>query len=243
MRGNNIISKFIRENKQYYYINLKNSRQTDPINFFQPPVTLAVRSQPPAGKNLTTPSILSGKYGLLSKEETQEDAKRIEATSFETANQHFEKEPDGDGGSAVQLYAKQSSTAEAASGKFLEVVELADAASGLAEFIVSRKESLVQIFLVGNKLKDEGVITIAKALEEDFPRLTEVDLSTTWIRRAGAMVLAQAVVGKPGFKVLNINGNYISDEGVEDVKEIFKNSPDLLGPLDYNDPGEGNPFF
>ncbi|KAJ0625025.1 putative WPP domain, leucine-rich repeat domain superfamily, WPP domain superfamily [Helianthus annuus] len=133
------------------------------------------------------------------------------------------------------------------SAKFLEVVELAgnyitaEAASGLAEFIVARKESLVKILLSRNELKDEGVITIAKALEEDFPRLTEVDLSFNMIRRAGAKVLAQAVVGKPGFKVLNINGNYISDEGVEDVKEIFKNSPDMLGPLDDNDP-EGEEY-
>ncbi|KAM0071670.1 putative WPP domain, leucine-rich repeat domain superfamily, WPP domain superfamily [Helianthus debilis subsp. tardiflorus] len=133
------------------------------------------------------------------------------------------------------------------SAKFLEVFELAgnditaEAASALAEFIVARKESLVKILLSENELKDDGVITIAKALEEDFPRLTEVDLSTNMIRRAGARVLAQAVVGKPGFKVLNINGNYISDEGVEDVKEIFKNSPDLLGPLDDNDP-EGEEY-
>ncbi|MFS7909260.1 putative WPP domain, leucine-rich repeat domain superfamily, WPP domain superfamily [Helianthus anomalus] len=133
------------------------------------------------------------------------------------------------------------------SAKFLEVVELAgnditaEAASGLAEFIVARKESLVKILLSDNELEDEGVITIAKALEEDFPRLTEVDLSFNMIRRAGAKVLSQAVVSKPGFKMLNINGNYISDEGVEDVKEIFKNSPDLLGPLDGNNP-EGEEY-
>ncbi|KAI7742506.1 hypothetical protein M8C21_019426 [Ambrosia artemisiifolia] len=60
-------------------------------------------------KNLTTPSILSRKYGLLSKEEAEEDSKRIEAAAFETANQHFEKVPDGDGASAVQIYAKESS--------------------------------------------------------------------------------------------------------------------------------------
>ncbi|MFS7909268.1 putative WPP domain, leucine-rich repeat domain superfamily, WPP domain superfamily [Helianthus anomalus] len=186
-------------------------------------------------------SLLPSDLNRRPEETREEDAKRIEATAFETANQHFEKEPDGDGGSAVQLYAKQSSTAEAASGKFLEVVELAEAASGLAEFIVARKESLVKIPLAGNKLKNKDAIIIAKALEEDFPRLTEVDLSFNMIRRAGAKVLSQAVVSKPGFKMLNINGNYISDEGVEDVKEIFKNSPDLLGPLDGNNP-EGEEY-
>ncbi|XP_076900004.1 RAN GTPase-activating protein 2-like [Bidens hawaiensis] len=133
------------------------------------------------------------------------------------------------------------------SAKLLEVVEIAgnditaEAASGLADLFTARKESLVKILLSENELKDEGVIVIAKALEGDFSRLTEVDLSTNMIRRAGARVLAQTVVGKPGFKLLNINGNYISDEGVEDVKEIFKDSPDLLGPLDDNDP-EGEEY-
>jgi hypothetical protein len=45
-------------------------------------------------KNLTTPSIFSRKYGLLSKEEAEVDAKEIEDAAFVTATQHFEKEPD-----------------------------------------------------------------------------------------------------------------------------------------------------
>src|ERR1044072_8941238 len=60
-------------------------------------------------KNLTTPSIFSRKYGLLSKEEAEEDAKQIEDVAFANAAQHFEKVPDGDGSSAVQIYAKESS--------------------------------------------------------------------------------------------------------------------------------------
>ncbi|KAL8192059.1 hypothetical protein R6Q57_028180 [Mikania cordata] len=133
------------------------------------------------------------------------------------------------------------------SAQFLEVLEMAgneitaDAASDLSDLIIAKKESLVKISLSENELKDDGVLVIAKALEEDFPRLIEVDFSTNGIRRAGARVLAQVVVGKSGFKLLNINGNYISDEGVEDVKEIFKHSSHLLGPLDENDP-DGEDF-
>ncbi|GJS50399.1 Ran GTPase-activating protein 1 [Tanacetum coccineum] len=129
----------------------------------------------------------------------------------------------------------------------LEVLEMAgndftaEAASALAALVLAKKESITKIGLSENELKDEGAIVIAKALEEDISRLTEVDLSTNMIRRAGARVLSQAVVGKPGFKLLNINGNFLSDEGVEDVTEIFKNSPDLLGPLDENDP-EGEEY-
>ncbi|KAL3582423.1 hypothetical protein D5086_016755 [Populus alba] len=59
--------------------------------------------------NLTTKSIFTQKYGSLSKEEAEENAKRIEDVAFATANEHYEKEPDGDGSSAVQLYAKECS--------------------------------------------------------------------------------------------------------------------------------------
>nr|ANZ72465.1 RANGAP-GFP-BLRP [synthetic construct] len=60
-------------------------------------------------KNITTPSIFSRKYGLLSVEEAEQDAKRIEDLAFATANKHFQNEPDGDGTSAVHVYAKESS--------------------------------------------------------------------------------------------------------------------------------------
>lgn len=59
--------------------------------------------------NLTTPSIFTRKYGLLTQQEAEEDAKRIEDLAFAAANKHFQNEPDGDGTSAVQIYAKESS--------------------------------------------------------------------------------------------------------------------------------------
>ncbi|KAB1214221.1 RAN GTPase-activating protein 2 [Morella rubra] len=60
-------------------------------------------------KNLTTKSVFTQKYGSLSEEEAAENAKRIEDVAFATANKNYEEEPDGDGGSAVQLYAKECS--------------------------------------------------------------------------------------------------------------------------------------
>lgn len=123
----------------------------------------------------------------------------------------------------------------------LEVLELAgndittEAASALAG-LISEKPLLKKLNLAGNELKDEGAIKIGKALEEGHDQLKEVDMNTNSIRRTGAKVLAQAVVRKPGFKLLNINGNFISDEGVEEVKKIFENCPCALGPLDENDP-------
>ncbi|KAJ0246383.1 RAN GTPase-activating protein 1 [Hirschfeldia incana] len=128
----------------------------------------------------------------------------------------------------------------------LEVVELAGnditvkSAGKLAEWIAS-KQSLAKVNLSENELKDEGTILIAKALEEGHDQLVEVDMSTNMMRRAGARALAQSVLEKRGFKLLNINGNFISEEGVDEVNEMFKDSPEKLGPLDDNDP-EGEDF-
>ncbi|KAJ4956464.1 hypothetical protein NE237_013247 [Protea cynaroides] len=128
----------------------------------------------------------------------------------------------------------------------LEVLEMAgnditsEAAPAIAACIKA-KQLLTKLNLAENELKDEGAIVIAKALEEDHNQLREVDLSTNSIRRVGARLLAQAVVDKPEFKLLNIDGNFISDQGIDELKEIFKKSPEVLGPLDENDPeGEGD---
>lgn len=132
------------------------------------------------------------------------------------------------------------------SAPLLEVLDMAgndisaEAASVLAECI-NEKQSLVKLNLSENELKDEGVIRIIAALESGHGQLKEVDFSTNSIRRAGARVLAQAVVGKPGFKLLNLDGNFISEEGVDELKSIFKADPSLLGSLDENDP-EGNEY-
>ncbi|XP_042988375.1 RAN GTPase-activating protein 1 isoform X1 [Carya illinoinensis] len=123
----------------------------------------------------------------------------------------------------------------------LEVLEMAGnditakAASSLAACIAA-KQYLTKLNLSENELKDEGASVLSKALEMGLHHLNEVDLSTNSIRRVGARLLAQAVVHKPGFKLLNIDSNFISDEGIDEVKLIFKNSPSLLGPLDENDP-------
>lgn len=101
---------------------------------------------------------------------------------------------------------------------------------------IAAKQFLTKLNLAENELKDDGTILIAKVLEEGHGQLSEVDLSANGIRRAGARVLAQVVVQKPGFKLLNLNSNFISDEGVDELKEIFKRAPDMLGPLDENDP-------
>ncbi|XP_010420730.2 PREDICTED: RAN GTPase-activating protein 2 [Camelina sativa] len=123
----------------------------------------------------------------------------------------------------------------------IEVLEMAgnditvEAASAIAA-CVAAKEHLNKLNLSENELKDEGCVQIANSMEEDHSKLQYIDMSTNFIRRAGARALAHVVVKKEAFKLLNIDGNIISEEGVEEVKEIFKKSPELLGAFDENDP-------
>ncbi|CAH9085825.1 unnamed protein product [Cuscuta epithymum] len=115
----------------------------------------------------------------------------------------------------------------------------ADSAVVLAKCLEG-KEFLEKLNLAENELKDEGAIRIAKALEIGHERLRTVDMSCNLMGRAGAHALAQAVVGKQEFELLNINGNFISDEGVDEVKNIFKKFPEKLDTFEDNDPEGGD---
>ncbi|KAJ0255009.1 RAN GTPase-activating protein 1 [Hirschfeldia incana] len=128
----------------------------------------------------------------------------------------------------------------------LQVLELAGnditvKSVGRLAACIASKQCLSKLNLSENELKDEGSILIAKAIEEGHDQLVEVDMSTNMMRRAGARALAQTVLEKQSFKVLNINGNFISEEGVDEVNEMFKDSPEKLGLLDDNNP-EGEDF-
>ncbi|KAF2284153.1 hypothetical protein GH714_019610 [Hevea brasiliensis] len=103
----------------------------------------------------------------------------------------------------------------------LEVLEMAGndvtvEAAPTVSACIAVKQNLRKLNLSENELKDEGAIQISKALEEGHLQLNEVDLSTNSIGRVGARVLAQVVVQKPNFKLLNINDNCISDEGIDE---------------------------
>ncbi|KAF8765650.1 hypothetical protein HU200_008143 [Digitaria exilis] len=130
----------------------------------------------------------------------------------------------------------------------LEVLELAGneinakTAPALAECLTAM-QSLKKLTLAENELKDDGAVVIARSLEDGHADLKELDVSTNMLQRVGARCFARAVANKPGFVQLNIDGNFISDEGIDEVKDIFKagkNSLDVLGSLDENDP-EGEP--
>ncbi|KAM7279987.1 hypothetical protein ACFE04_007121 [Oxalis oulophora] len=127
------------------------------------------------------------------------------------------------------------------SAPLLEILDMAgnditaESAADAAACIAA-KNHLTKLNLSENEFKDDGAILIGKALVEGHEMLKEVDMSCNKIRRAGAQFLAEVVVHKPEFKLLNINENFISDEGVDEVKGIFKKFPEMLGSLDDNDP-------
>ncbi|CAD6243256.1 unnamed protein product [Miscanthus lutarioriparius] len=130
----------------------------------------------------------------------------------------------------------------------LEVLEMAGneinakAAPDLAKCLAAM-QSLKKLTLAENELKDDGAVIIAKSLEDGHTDLNELDVSTNMMQRVGARCFARAVANKPAFVQLNINGNFISDEGIDEVKEILKagkKSLDVLGSLDENEP-DGEP--
>ncbi|CBI20390.3 unnamed protein product, partial [Vitis vinifera] len=139
-----------------------------------------------------------------------------------------------EGAVAIANVLKESASA-------LEVLEMAgnditaEAAPALAACIAA-KQLITKLNLADTELRDEGAIQISKALEDGDAQLKGVDLSSNFMRRAGARCLTRAVVHKPGLKLLNMNGNFISDEGIDEVKNIFNEFPNVLGSLDENDP-------
>lgn len=123
----------------------------------------------------------------------------------------------------------------------LKAIEMAgnnityEAAPDIAACLVAKKH-LKRLNLSNNDLKDEGCFEIAYIMEP--LEVKYVDMSSNNLTREGALSLALVAVKKEGFEMLNIDGNMISFEGIEEIMEIFKNCPKLLGPLDENDPDE-----
>lgn len=115
----------------------------------------------------------------------------------------------------------------------------AEAAPSLAAFIAKEK-SLVKLNLSENDLKDDGAIQISKAFGEGHALLKEVDMSQNSLTTS-AKKLAQVMVNLPEFKLLNVNGNFISEDDLDELRSIFKRCLEKLGPLDENDP-DGNDF-
>lgn len=125
----------------------------------------------------------------------------------------------------------------------LEVLEIAGneitqkASQALAECLASKK-LLTKFVASENELKDEGAVVVCRALMEGHEYLKELDLSANSISRIGAKAAAEAVINKPDFDLLNIDGNFISEEGIDAVKDVLRNNVkgvSVLGSLEDND--------
>jgi Ran GTPase-activating protein 1 len=133
----------------------------------------------------------------------------------------------------------------------LKVLEIAGndvtvkAAPALAECL-GLKRMLTKLVLSENELKDEGSVVICGALVEGHEHLKELDLSSNFISGVGAKAAAESVINKPDFDLLNIDGNCISEEGIDAVKDVLRRGVKgvtVLGSLeDNNAEGEGDDY-
>ncbi|KAI9073900.1 hypothetical protein K1719_044133 [Acacia pycnantha] len=159
-------------------------------------------------KNLTTPSIFSRKYGLLSREEAEEDAKKIEETVFTTANQHFEKEPDGDGSSAVQIYAKESSKL------MLEVLKRGPRVKEDGESINEQVN-----------VTTETVYVVFGSLLSSQTYLEELYLVNDGVSEEAAKAVSELLPSTEKLRVLYFHNNMTGDAGATAIADILKHSP------------------
>lgn len=112
----------------------------------------------------------------------------------------------------------------------LESIELAlneisrESTPSVAAMLAARKGSLRRVGLGENELECAGAIHVATALQ-GAPKLEVLDLRTNGIARVGALVVAKACSGgMAALKIVELDDNQISDEGVEEVRSALVNT-------------------
>ncbi|KAK9827462.1 hypothetical protein WJX74_003728 [Apatococcus lobatus] len=91
-----------------------------------------------------------------------------------------------------------------------------------------------------NELEDDGAVQLAPALQH-LKQLQHLSLITNQIGTRGAMAVTQAIAAScSDLKELLLNGNQISEEGVQRIQNTLKAAGkiDALGPLDENEPDD-----
>ena len=102
---------------------------------------------------------------------------------------------------------------------------------------ISAMKNLKVLNIAENELGDFGVAQICVALKMSGCPLQELDVSNNEIVCAGAVAAARLAASKQGFTTLNLNENYSSDEGVEELKSVLVDAgiASVLGSLEEND--------
>ncbi|KAL4309344.1 hypothetical protein GQ457_01G051490 [Hibiscus cannabinus] len=210
-------------------------------------------------KNLTTPFHFSRKYGLLSYEEAEEDAKKIEELAFAAADELYKKYPDGDGGSAVQTYAKEFSRLMrevAKRGPTVNDGELADKARE-TDFDVSddhwpfidamKAEELLKplgepgicytkICISNISFGSDAANVAASILPSVKDQLTEVDLLNFIAGRPESealevMNIFSSALEGCHLRYLNLSNNVLGEKGVRAFGVLLKSQNKFGGAL------------
>ncbi|NXU48358.1 RAGP1 protein, partial [Turnix velox] len=126
----------------------------------------------------------------------------------------------------------------------LKVINLNDntftdkGAVAMAETLKALRQ--IEVINFGDCLvRSKGAVAIADAVKEGLHKLKELNLSFCEIKRDAALTVAEAIENKAELEKLDLNGNYLGEEGCEQLQEILEgfNMAAVLGSLS-DDEGE-----
>ncbi|KAM6386153.1 ran GTPase-activating protein 1 isoform 1-T1 [Alca torda] len=126
----------------------------------------------------------------------------------------------------------------------LKVINLNDntftdkGAIAMAETLKALRQ--IEVINFGDCLvRSKGAVAIADAVKEGLHKLKELNLSFCEIKRDAALTVAEAIEDKAELEKLDLNGNYLGEEGCEQLQEILEgfNMASVLGSLS-DDEGE-----
>ncbi|XP_009075278.1 PREDICTED: ran GTPase-activating protein 1 [Acanthisitta chloris] len=124
----------------------------------------------------------------------------------------------------------------------LKVINLNDntftekGAVAMAETLKALRQ--IEVINFGDCLvRSKGAVAIADAVKEGLNKLKELNLSFCEIKRDAALTVAEAIEDKAELEKLDLNGNYLGEEGCEQLQEILEsfNMAAVLGSLSDDD--------
>ena len=112
-----------------------------------------------------------------------------------------------------------------------------EGAEGVARAIAEMKN--LKILTIGdNMLGDYGFTQVCVALSDSNAPLVRLDASCNELTKAGAVAAAQLAASKAGFEYLNLDGNMIPEDAIEEIRATLSaaGKEHVLAPMEDNDP-------